>query len=125
LALALSTADLSAAAHPRHSDAHAHAQVGVASFYGVHGAGKVTASGERFSPRKLTAASPTLPIGAKAKVTNEKTGKTVAVRVNDRGPFMKHRILDVSPAAAHALGMKKDGLALVKVKPLSLPADQR
>jgi rare lipoprotein A len=112
-----------AVAHPL--PVRSHAQVGVASYYGVHDAGRTTASGSPLSPHKLTAASPSLPLGTKAKVTNEKTGASVAVKVTDRGPFVKHRILDVSPAAANALGMKKKGVALVKVQPLSLPSPHR
>jgi len=109
-----------ALAHPRHHRAHrhVHAQTGVASYYGTHMAGRKTASGKRFSPAKLTAASKTLPLGTKAKVINRETGKSVKVTITDRGPFKGGRILDVSPKAAQTLGMKDDGVAKVKVKPL-------
>ena len=96
-------------------------QTGHASFYSRYLAGKKTASGDHFDPQKLTAASKTLPLGTKARVTNTETGKSVQVTVTDRGPFAKGRILDVSPKAAERLGMKHDGVAEVKVKPVKLP----
>lgn len=96
-------------------------QSGDASFYHPDLAGKKTASGERIDPEAMTAASKTLPLGAKAKVTNTESGKSVQVTVTDRGPFVKGRILDVSPKAAKRLDMKKDGVAPVKVNPVQLP----
>lgn len=101
--------------------AAAPAQTGVASYYGPEFAGKTTASGEPHRPRAMTAASPTLPLGSSAKVTNTETGQSVAVEVNDRGPYAKGRILDVSPRAAERLGMKEDGVAEVVVQPLPEP----
>jgi len=89
-----------------------HASDGIASFYS-HGAR--TASGERFNARELTAAHPTLPFGTKVRVTNVATGRTVTVRVNDRGPFVKGRVIDVSHAAAESLGMVGNGVAKVKL----------
>jgi rare lipoprotein A len=80
----------------------AEAQSGVASVYGYSG-GK-TASGERASPKGLTAAHRSLPFGTRVRVVNKRNGKTVVVRINDRGPFIKGRIIDVTPAAASALG---------------------
>jgi rare lipoprotein A len=80
----------------------ANAQSGVASVYAYQG-GK-TASGERASPKGLTAAHRTLPFGTHVRVTNKRNGKSVVVRINDRGPFVKGRIIDVTPAAAKALG---------------------
>ncbi len=85
---------------------------GVASFYSE---GQETASGERFDPHELTAAHPTLPFGTRLQVTNVATGKSVMVRVNDRGPFVKGRVVDVSYSAAQALGMVHSGVADVKV----------
>jgi rare lipoprotein A len=96
-------------------------RTGVASYYGAEFAGKPTASGERFRPNALTAASRTLPLGTTAKVTNTETGRSVSVRVNDRGPYAKHRVVDVSSKAARRLGMTEDGVAPVKVQPLSVP----
>jgi rare lipoprotein A len=85
---------------------------GVASFYSEE---QQTASGERFDPHELTAAHPTLPFGTRLQVTNVATGKSVMVRVNDRGPFVKGRVVDVSYSAAQALGMVHSGVANVKV----------
>jgi len=85
---------------------------GLASFYTE---GQQTASGERFDPHELTAAHPTLPFGTRLQVTNVATGRSVMVRVNDRGPFVKGRVVDVSYSAAQALGMVHSGVADVKV----------
>lgn len=91
-------------------------QVGAASWYGPAQNGKETASGETFDQNKLTAAHPTLPLGTKAVVTNLETGKSVAVTINDRGPFVKGRKIDLSRAAAQKLGMTKKGVAKVKIE---------
>jgi rare lipoprotein A len=85
---------------------------GLASFY-QHGSR--TANGEKFDPRKLTAAHRTLPFGTRLKVTDLSTGRSVTVRVNDRGPFIPGRIVDVSHSAAASLGMTGRGLAKVKL----------
>ncbi len=85
---------------------------GVASYYSE---GQETASGERFDPHELTAAHPTLPFGTRLQVTNVATGKSVTVRVNDRGPFVRGRVIDVSYSAAQALGMVHSGVANVKM----------
>lgn len=85
---------------------------GVASFYSE---GHSTASGEKFDPNELTAAHPTLPFGTKLRVTNTATGKSVTVRVNDRGPYVHGRVVDVSYSAAQALGMVHSGTANVKL----------
>jgi rare lipoprotein A len=85
---------------------------GFASYYEE---GTQTASGENFDPQALTAAHPDLPFGTKLRVTNVTTGKSVIVRVNDRGPFVPGRIVDVSHSAAAALGMIEQGTAKVKV----------
>ena len=87
------------------------AESGIASVYAYDG-GK-TASGERANPRALTAAHRTLPFGSTVKVTNKNNGRVVYVRINDRGPFTRGRIIDVTPAAAHQLGF--GGLAPVTV----------
>lgn len=83
------------------SPAMAGSQCGTASWYALH---SKTASGERMNPALLTAAHRTLPFGTKLKVVNQRNGKAVMVRVNDRGPFVKGRVLDLSKAAARALG---------------------
>ena len=85
---------------------------GIASFYKT---GALTANGERFDASQLTAAHPTLPFGTKLRVTNVATGQSVTVRVNDRGPFTRGRIVDVSYSAAESLGMVGDGVAKVKL----------
>lgn len=84
------------------------AQCGIASFYASD---SKTASGEHFSPRGMTAAHRSLPFGTRLHVTNSKTKRSVDVRVNDRGPFVNGRVLDLSAGAARVLGM--DGLAHV------------
>ncbi|MDB5450547.1 MAG: septal ring lytic transglycosylase RlpA family protein [Phenylobacterium sp.] len=110
--------------HPK-VDASARPQTGKASYYGTHEAGEKTASGAPLAPDRMTAASPTLPLGTKAKVTNAETGKSVHVTVTDRGPYTKNRILDVTPKAAKQLGMKDSGVSTVKVQPLQLPKPSR
>lgn len=89
----------------------ANAQSGIASIYAYSGA--KTASGERASPHAMTAAHRTLPFGAKVRVTNMRNGRSAVVRINDRGPFVRGRVIDVTPAAAHELGFS--GLAPVKL----------
>ncbi|MFL5812397.1 MAG: septal ring lytic transglycosylase RlpA family protein [Bdellovibrionia bacterium] len=93
-------------------------QRGMASWYGKHFRGRRTASGERFDPKQLTAAHKTLPLGSQAKVTCPKTGKTVVVTINDRGPYSAHRIIDLSREAAKKLGIISLGVALVEVEPI-------
>ncbi|MCY0092900.1 septal ring lytic transglycosylase RlpA family protein [Hoeflea ulvae] len=78
-----------------------------------------TASGERMDPSKLTAAHPRLSFGTKVEVSNPRNGKSVIVRINDRGPFIKGRIIDVSKAAAGHLGMIKAGVAKVCFRVIS------
>lgn len=85
---------------------------GLASFYSE---GSKTASGEKFDPNELTAAHPTLPFGTRLRVTNTHTGRSVTVRVNDRGPYVPGRVVDVSYSAAEALGMVGRGVAPVKL----------
>ena len=83
---------------------------------GKEEAGNITASGERFDPHALTAASKTLPLGSKVVVTNPTTGKSVTVRINDRGPYVRGRSLDLSQRAAEEIGITKKGVARVQVK---------
>jgi rare lipoprotein A len=94
------------------SPAVALAQSGIASVYAYKG-GR-TASGERTSAGALTAAHRTLPFGTHVRVINKRNGKSVVVRINDRGPFIKGRVIDVTPAAARALGFS--GLTRVKLE---------
>ena len=81
------------------------AQAHVASYYGKELAGRRTASGERFNPGAMTAAHRTLPFGTRVRVTNIHNGRSVIVRINDRGPFVKGRSIDLSRGAARAIGM--------------------
>lgn len=91
---------------------------GVASWYGAELHGRPTASGEPFDMDDLTAAHLTLPLGTRAQVTNLDNGRTVVVRINDRGPFSGHRMIDLSRAAAREIGMLAAGSAEVEVTPL-------
>lgn len=91
----------------------AHGAVGTASWYGPGFHGKKTASGAPFNQNAMTAAHRRLPLGSKLKVTNLKTHKSVIVKVTDRGPYVGNRIIDLSKAAAKAIGM--DGLAKVRL----------
>jgi rare lipoprotein A len=88
---------------------------GLASFYGPGLNGQPTASGEKLDPRKLTAAHRTLPFGTCLKVVNMENGRSVEVRVNDRGPHVKGRVVDVSQAGAERLDLVKKGLARVRL----------
>ena len=92
---------------------------GVASFYGAELAGNRTANGERFNPSAMTAAHRTLPMGTKVRVTNKANGKSVIVRINDRGPFAKSRLIDVSYAAAQQINMIRAGKARVRLELLA------
>jgi rare lipoprotein A len=92
-------------------------QSGMASWYGPGFHGRRTASGERYNMYDLTAAHPTLPFGTRLMVRNARTGQTVVVRVNDRGPFKKSRILDLSYSAARTVGVFGPGTAYVELYP--------
>lgn len=124
LAMAFAASAAQAAGAPSRAkpvDRSGRPEVGPASYYARRDAGRTTASGKPYVPGKLTAASPRLPLGTKAKVTNLDNRKSVDVTVTDRGPYVRKRILDVSSAAAKKLGLKKEGVAEVKVQPLHEP----
>lgn len=91
-------------------------QMGTASWYGPGFHGRKTASGEIFNQHKLTAAHKTLPLGTKARVTDVDTGKSVQVTINDRGPYVKRRVIDLSKAAADRLGITRDGITTVTIE---------
>ena len=93
-------------------------QVGMASWYGGKHHGGPTASGERFDKNSLTAAHRTLKMGTRVKVIRKKNNRSVVVRINDRGPYSKGRIIDLSEAAARALDMIDDGIAQVRIEVL-------
>lgn len=108
-----------AALHPRpirraridRGDTKQTASHGVASFY----SDTQTASGEKFDKNELTAAHPTLPFGTKLRVTDVTSGRFVTVRVNDRGPYVRGRVVDITPSAAEALGMADKGITNVRL----------
>ena len=91
-------------------------QIGVASWYGPGFHGRKTASGERFDQNDLTAAHRKLPLGSEVKVTNLENGRSITVEINDRGPYAKGRVLDLSKAAARKLGMMENGVAKVRIE---------
>lgn len=94
-------------------------QRGRASFYdGERFEGRPMANGDRFDPQSNAAASKTLPLGTVADVTNRETGETRRVVIEDRGPYVQGRVIDVSPRTAEELGMRQDGVAPVEVKPV-------
>lgn len=94
-------------------------QNGRASWYGGIFNGRKTANGERFDMEAMTAAHRTLPLSSYVRVTNQTNGKSIVVKINDRGPFHRGRIIDLSRAAAHALGMQHAGTSNVKIQGLS------
>ncbi|KVD78411.1 hypothetical protein WS62_28920 [Burkholderia sp. ABCPW 14] len=94
-------------------------QTGRASWYGKGFHGRRTANGERFNMNELTAAHRTLPLASYVRVTNQANGKSVVVKINDRGPFSRGRILDLSYAAAKVIGLVHAGTARVKIQGLS------
>lgn len=94
-------------------------QSGIASWYGAWHHGKITANGESFDMFAMTAAHKTLPLGCLVKVTRKDSGKSIIVRINDRGPYVKERILDLSYAAADSLGMSTKGISRVTIEVLS------
>ena len=106
-------------AAPIKAVSYLHIGRGEASFYGHELAGNRTASGERFNPRAMTAAHRTLPMGTKLRVTNSANGRSVIVRINDRGPFVGRRIIDVSLGAAQEIQMVRSGKAMVTLERVS------
>jgi rare lipoprotein A len=94
---------------------------GKASYYGKEFHGRKMADGTRMDPNSNIAASRTLPLGTKARVTNLENGKSEVVEIRDRGPYIDGRIVDVTPKIAEKLDMKKNGVANVEVMPIELP----
>ena len=99
------------------------AHVVKASWYGTEFAGRPTTSGERFDPNRMTAASKTLPLGSVVKVENPRNGRFVTVRINDCGPFVRGRSLDLSKRAAQKIGITHEGTARVNLTTLEAPPD--
>ncbi|HEX5484340.1 MAG TPA: septal ring lytic transglycosylase RlpA family protein [Terriglobia bacterium] len=107
---------------PHHSThTIAKVQYGVASWYGARCQGRLTASGKPFNEHALTAAHRTLPLGTKVKVTNLRNGRSVVLKIIDRGPAIKGRVIDVSRAASRRLGFTHRGLTPVKIRVVSTP----
>ena len=96
-----------------------HQMEGVASYYHPDLHGKPTASGALYDQNKFSGAHPTLPFGTRVKVTNLKNQKSVVITINDRGPYTKNRVIDLSYAAAREIGLIEDGLTLVKLEKVS------
>ncbi len=94
--------------------------MGIASWYGKKFHGRLTANGERFDMRKVSAAHKTLPFGTVVRVTDLDTHRSIKVRINDRGPFVEGRIIDLSRAASKKLGMFKQGIAKVRIEVLRI-----
>ena len=95
----------------------------IASWYGSAFAGQLTTSGERFDPHRLTAASITVPLGSIVKVKNPSNGRSVMVRINDCGPYVVGRTLDLSLRAAQKIGIVRQGVARLTVTPIKIPED--
>ncbi|HUN56966.1 MAG TPA: septal ring lytic transglycosylase RlpA family protein [Candidatus Binataceae bacterium] len=100
-----------------------HAKIVKASWYGPGLSGHVTATGERFNPNSMTAASTNLPLGSVVKVTNPENGRSVKVRINDCGPYVHGRSMDLSKRAAEKIGITHKGVAHLKVTPVEVPQD--
>jgi rare lipoprotein A len=111
-----------AAKKPRPLDLSGQRRVGKASFYARHFHGRKMADGQRMDPQDDNAASKTLPLGTRARVTNLETGQQAVVTIQDRGPHVKGRIIDLSPSTARQIGLeRKRGLARVEVAPITVP----
>lgn len=123
LAMVPPTAALAALEAARGQPRRTLLETGIASWYGPGFAGRPTASGELFDPQAMTAAHPALPLGAEVVVVNLANGREARLRINDRGPFVGDRVIDVSTAAAKALGFYLDGLAEVRVDLVTQPPD--
>jgi len=128
LAMVMAVAPLGAAPRPRANGSGAEQtpsrkayQVGKASWYGKQFHGRTTASGEAYDMFQFTAAHKALPLGTWIKVTNLKNDKWVIVRVNDRGPYVGNRVLDLSYAAAQMLGLRAHGVAKVRIDVVENP----
>ena len=121
ISLALPATVLFAKETSNHQSRAAHTKpiTGIASYYGGKFHGKRTASGEIFNKNAMTAAHRNLPFGTKVKVTNLRNGRTVLVRVNDRGPHVRGRMIDLSQAAAKKIGLSHAGTARVKLEVLN------
>lgn len=118
----LTSQSIAAPAAPRKLDHSGRKRVGVASFYARKFAGRKMANGRQMNPHGNNAASKTLPLGTKARVKNLETGQSALVNIEDRGPYVKGRIIDLSPSTAQKIGIaRKDGVGKVEVAPIAVP----
>lgn len=125
-ALALAAAASASRAHQPAGPRRSRRQVGKASIYSRRFAGRTMADGTPMSPQDDNAASRTLPLGTRARVTNLETGDSAVVTIQDRGPHVPGRIIDLSPATASEIGLeRRDGVAPVEVTPLQVPGRER
>jgi rare lipoprotein A len=104
-----------------HIDRSGRTEKGRASFYARHFANRKMANGRRMNPNAAVAASKNLPLGSVAKVTNLENGKNTTVTIEDRGPYVKGRVVDLTPSAAKQIDLGKTGVTPVEVKPITLP----
>jgi rare lipoprotein A len=118
---AASVAQVKAVADPPVLDHSGMTKQGKASYYGRQFYGKKMADGTPMNPDAHVAASRTLPLGTRARVTNLENGKSAVVEIRDRGPYVEGRIVDLSPKVAEVLDFRHQGVALVEVEPLELP----
>jgi rare lipoprotein A len=119
---AVAAAKPSNATAPRRLDYSGKKRIGQASFYADRFAGRKMADGNPMDPQSNNAASRTLPLGTKAQVTNLETGQSATVHIRDRGPYVKGRIVDLSPATARSIGIdNENGIARVEVAPIEVP----
>jgi rare lipoprotein A len=126
VAAALVFSGIAAAGDSPPLDRSGRKQVGKASIYADKFANRKMANGRRMDPRDDNAASKTLPLGTTARVTNLDTGKSATVTIEDRGPYVAGRIVDLSPATAEQIGLsRKDGIAPVAVEPIAVPPADR
>ena len=120
-ALAASDAEAIAVQQATPVDRSGKTRIGKASYYHAMFSGRKMAGGRPFDPNGTNAASKTLPLGTIARVTNPKNGKSAVVTIDDRGPYVADRIVDLSPKTAQDLGIKHEGVAMVEVTPISVP----
>lgn len=125
MAVAMLLALAGCATAPQQQPGQAFKDSGIASYYANGLKGHRTASGERYDPQALTAAHRTLPFGCRVRVTNLDNGRSVVVRINDRGPHVEKRVIDLSYAAARELRFIDQGTTRVRLEVLGRGADQR
>jgi rare lipoprotein A len=117
---ALTALPLLAGANAQAAGSAGNSQAGMASYYHDRFHGRRTASGAAYNKNALSAAHKTLPLGTQVKVTDARSGKSVVVKINDRGPYAKGRVIDLSRAAAQEIGLTGKGVARVKLEVLGL-----